>query len=249
MSWMAKLTEEMIGKLPPKTYSPSLIFGFEDVLAAINLVEVAIAQYQGAVGEAARNLAIQAATNPLHSYTESPVFSPMAVAMGDAELTFPVILRRSLLIAICSHAEHVLRRWCHWLHKEWSLRQDLKSFGKLAHESDLHCCMRYLRDEAGLALGSFETWPEWIQLDTYRVVRNKLAHDGGIVSNPVEIAKIDTLPNIKIDDSGLLMASPTVHVLPGACEAAVANAKAFFARLTEIGEMDPRSYPRTAKPT
>ncbi len=71
----------------------------------------------------------------------NPVFGPAGLALWEAEMTFPLILRRSLFIAICSHVEHVLRRWCHMLRGEWELARDLKAFPRTPpRESNLHHC-------------------------------------------------------------------------------------------------------------
>lgn len=75
---------------------------------------------------------------------------PTGPACRSAEITLPAILRRSLLIAIYSHVEHVLQRWCDGLHKEWSLARDFAAFkrtvpGSTKPKPTLY--LLYLRDE------------------------------------------------------------------------------------------------------
>ena len=165
--------------------------------------------------------------------------APMGAAMWNAEMTFPIILRRSIMIAISSHVEHVLRRWCELLHGEWSLPRKL---GKPSNgQSDLQNCMIYLKDVAGLSLGDFEKWPEWLHVDGYRVARNCLAHNGGIVERQGDRAKIALLAHVEVDESGLLLEHPVVHLLPGACDAALDVVKTFFDRLAHACQQDPRA--------
>jgi hypothetical protein len=78
-------------------------------------------------------------------------------------------------------------------------------------------------------------------IDGYRVARNCLAHDGGIVRKQLDRSRISALPHVQVDESRLLMAQPTVHLLPGACESAVETATAFFDRLSAICQLDPRA--------
>ena len=70
-------------------------------------------------------------------------------------------------------------------------------------ESDLQNCMRYLRDEAKLALSAYEQWPEWPIIDTYRIVRNCLTHDGGSVPDE-HLARLRTFSLIEIDQEAAL---------------------------------------------
>jgi hypothetical protein len=235
MSWLKTLTDEMLKRLPQRQFSPVLIFGFDDVSAAIEIVEKAIAESSAATEALSTAQAKKAAADPSHSYIENPVFAPMAAEFWKAEMTFPIILRRSLFIAICSHVEHVLRQWCDFLDAEWTLKQPFGSFKKRGNESDLHHCVRYLHDVAALPLADFESWQEWNALDAYRIARNCLAHNGGLVDRATDGPKIESLPQFQVDTSGLLMIAPVVHLLPGACEAAAQNARAFFERLTAIG--------------
>lgn len=241
MSWLEALTKEMLAKMPARPFAPSLIFGFEQVQRAIEVIECASKAEQDGARAAASEAVREATRDPSRSFIDKPLFAPMGQAAWYAEMTLPLILRRSLFIAICSHVEHVLRRWCHLLHEEWSLTRNLQTFPKAPpRESDLHHCMRYLRDEAALALTGFETWPEWMRLDAYRVVRNRLTHDGGIVEHDGEAERLSALPHIEVDESGLLMGEPTIVLLPGACEAAAENAKTFFDRVTAVCQSDAR---------
>ncbi len=219
MSWLNDATKRILEKQPPEPFAPNLIFGFDEVHQVIQIAETAIDANIEESRKVGSEAVMRAAANPMHSFVEEPVFTPMAAGLWDAEMTFPVILRRALFIAICSHVEHVLRRWCRLLHATWSLKQDLKALKKNPKESDLHHCLRYLRDEATLAIVDFEQWPEWSRIDAYRVARNRLAHDGGIVEDADERKKLAALPFVEVDDSGILLDDPVIHLLPGACEA------------------------------
>jgi hypothetical protein len=121
--------------------------------------------------------------------------------------------------------------WCESISKDPSIPQKFGKFKRDGGESYPHHYVRYLRDGANIPVGDFEKWPEWEPLDAYRLARNCLAHNGGIVEDATHRTKISTLPMIEIDDSGLQVSEPIVHLLPGACEAAVVTAKAFIERL------------------
>jgi hypothetical protein len=101
--------------------------------------------------------------------------------------------------------------------------------------------MNYLRDVAGLALADYPQWKEWEALDAYRVARNKLAHNGGIVLDAGEQKKVSALPCMKVETSRLLSDEPTIFIDAGACEGAADNARAFLDRLTAIYAQDPRA--------
>jgi hypothetical protein len=243
MSWLQKIVDEMLVNTPkPTVLTPSLIFGFDDVRTAIEMVEGAIDRKKTEVMEAGHAALAKAARNPDHSWVKNPVFGPFQAAMWESDIGFPMILRRSLLIAIYSHVEHILLRWCHWLHEQWSLKNDVGSIKRSKGESTPHFYLRYLRDVAGLDCGDFRQWPEWPSLDAYRLARNCLAHDGGIVDNAADGVKIGALPHVDIDSSGLLLNHPAlIHVGPGACEAAAETSNAFFDRLTQIYVADKRA--------
>ena len=235
--WLTVGLREMLARLPRPQFAPSLIFDFEHVQRAIAIVEGAITQEQARTQLEHQQAAAKAAQDPFHNYIENPVFAPMAASLWNAEMTFPMILRRSLLIAVSSHVEHALRSWCRLLHDEWNLAE----VGKRSPGcSDLQHLMIYLADVSKLALADYETWPEWLRIDAYRVARNCLAHDGGIIDTDGKRAAIETLPQIEVEESGLLMGEPMVHLLPGACEAAADAAQTFFGRLTHVCQQDPR---------
>lgn len=237
MNWLSTLIQEKLKRLRSRMTMPNLAFGFDDVRRAIDLVERGVEEHRREATTAGHRALHAAIANPNHSFMENPVFAPMASEMWYAEQTFPMILRRSLFIAICSHVEHVLKRWCKLLEQTWSLKPRKKKAG----ETDLACCMRYLRDEAGLQLSDYELWDEWSKLDSYRIARNALTHDGGIVESDDHRAKVAKLPGFEVDDSGLLIEQDNIHLRLGACEAAAENAQAFLERLTRIYEADPRA--------
>jgi hypothetical protein len=238
MTWLEKLVPEMLANLPRPVFAPHLIFGFDHVQKAIVMIEGAIDLQRGEAIAAVASASIAAAQDPHHNWVKNPVIAPAAVALRNAEMTFPLILRRSLFIAICSHVEYALRRWCEMLHQEWSLPRDLDHFTKTPpREADLHHCMRYIRDEAGLALGDFEQWTEWVYIDACRLARNRLAHNGGIIQ-PADPPKLQVLAQVQV--SGFLQDHPGIHLLPGACEAANGMAKTFFERLVTACQNDPR---------
>jgi len=244
-SWLDAITKKMLAKLPkrPKEFYPSVLFNFEQLREAIRIVEEGVARTKTDSKTKADATLAAAVKDPFHSFIDNPVFAPMAVAWWETEITLPAILRRSLLIAIYSHVEHVLRQWCDGLHKEWSLTRDLAVFKRSVPgptRPTPMLCLLYLRDEAGLALGDFERWKEWDLMDAYRVARNCLAHDGGIVDRDDDRQKVETLPKVEVDTSGLLSRSPMIHLMPGACEKAVDAADDFFDRVAEVYRRHPR---------
>ena len=101
----------------------------------------------------------------------------------------------------------------------------------------------YLRDEAKIAFGNFESWPEWGPLDSYRKARNCLAHDGGLVEKPQDCIEISGLPGMEVDNSGLVNQSDTIIVLPGACEKSVELVEQLFERMWNIYAQDSRVAP------
>jgi hypothetical protein len=238
-SWLDAITKRILAKLPkrPKEFYPQVLFNFEHLREAIHIIEEAVVRTRADSKTESDARLAAAMKNPFHSFIDDPVFAPMAVEWWKTEITLPAILRRSLLIAIYSHVEHVLRQWCDGLHKEWELTRDFTTFkravpGPTKPAPTLY--LLYLRDEAGLALDDFEGWKEWGVLDAYRVARNCLAHDGGIVDRTPDRQKIESLPYIEVDTSGLLSRSPMIHLMPGACENAVGAANEFFERVVDI---------------
>jgi len=242
MTWLDKVTNEMLANGPERTFAPSLLFDFDHVREAIAMTEEAIIHKQEKTQAERREVAMKAAQDPFHSYAKDPVSAPMAVALWDSALTFPVVLRRAMLIAICSHVEHVLKEWCGLLHDTRKLARTVAAFPKESdRESTLHRSMRYLRDEAGLALGKFEEWVEWPAIDAYRLARNCLAHNGGVVEREADVPKIAALPHVGVEMDGLLAIEATIWLRAGACEAAADTAKGFFERLVELCAQDHRA--------
>jgi len=244
-SWLDAITKRMLAKLPkrPKEFYPPVLFNFEHLREAIRIVEEAVVRTQADSKAKADATLAAAVKDPFHSFIDNPVFAPMAVAWWETEITLPAILRRSLMIAIYSHVEHVLRQWCDGLHREWALTRDFAAFrrsvpGPTRPTPTLY--LLYLRDEAGLRLEDFERWKEWDVLDGYRVARNCLAHDGGIVGRDDDRSKIEALPHVQVDTSGLLSRSPMIHLVPGACESAVDAANEFFERVVGLYRRHPR---------
>lgn len=242
MSWLGELLNQKLAELPAPVLRPSAAYGFDDVRRAIDLIEKGVEENRAATLTRRHEEVLAAAADPTRSFVKEGIFTGMALNALYSEMTFPMILRRSLLIAICSHVEHVLRRWCGLLQDAWSLPA-FEPKKKQGGESDLHRCMRYLRDDAALAIDGFEDWAEWELLEGYRKARNALTHDGGIVRTPAERATVAALPHVEVDDSGLVVEEDQVHLLPGACEAAAENALAFFERITQVFDADPRALP------
>lgn len=237
---------EMIAKNPemfePPDLATELASRFTDMRAAVALAEGAIEQGKRdakARGDAALAKAV---ADPNHSSIESPVFAPMAQEFWKSEMTFPIFLRQAMFIAIHSHVEHLLLQWCHWLHEEWSLSQGIRAGRKKRGNSTLLCYVLYLRDEAGLNIGGeFERLPEWKLIDAHRLARNCLAHEGGIVTTSTHRRTIESIPHVQVDDSGLLRDEPVIHLLPGACEAAIDASSAFFLRLVALLDSSPKA--------
>jgi hypothetical protein len=176
----------------------------------------------------------RATADPFHDFIKNPVFAPAGVEQFKANLTFPRILRSALFIAIYSHTEYLLLSWCESVSTNAPVR--FREFKKEAGESTPRRYVRYLRDGVGIPFGDFEAWPEWTRLDAYRLARNCLAHNGGIVEDDDQRKRIGALPNVEIDATGLQVSEPIVHLLPGGCEAAIETAKAFLERLISAAE-------------
>lgn len=238
-SWLEQYTEEIVKNWPAPVLRPSVAYGLHHIQHVIELVERAIEQHKSDVREEGLEALRAATANPFHSFIEQPAFAPMAMS---AEMTFPMILRNSLFIAIASHFEHVLRRWCKLVASEWSLPAFPRK-PKNRNLPVLHHCLCYLRDVAGLQLGALAESQEWQRLDAARLVRNALIHDGGVLDEDDDgvKAKIVTLPGIELEDSQLVMEETWVHLLPGACEAAAENAKVVLEVLERVRDADPRA--------
>jgi hypothetical protein len=218
------------------------------VEAAIAIVEDAVKASKVEVDEARQTALAKAVTDPNHSFTRQPVFAPMAAATWDVEMTFPLILRRSLFIAVCSHIEHVLHRWCDFLRAEWNLVLEPKAFAKKSKkknkgETTSKALMRYVVEVAQVgAIANYETWPELAKLEAYWRARNCIVHDGGIVDDEPTRKILDGMEHIEVDESHLLLDVPAVvHLLPGACSDAAQTAKVFFERLTVACQLDARA--------
>jgi hypothetical protein len=236
MSWLDQIAKEITKNMPKDTFT-DWTFGFEDILRVVELVEKAAQRNSAETEESHRAAALKAAEDPFHDLTTNPVFAPMAMSLWKSEMTFPQILRSALFIAIYSHTEYLLRSWC-----ESTLpKGSPKSFRKKEpRESQLHRYLRYLKEDAKFELDNFATWPEWQCIDRYRLARNCLAHNGGVIETEEEKRQIGSLPKIEIDESGFQLDEPVMHLLAGACEAAAEASRAFIARIIAIAERDPR---------
>jgi len=236
MSWLDQITGEMLKNLPVDAFTDRT-FGFGDIKRVIDLTEKAVDQSTAEATEAGRERARKAAANPFHDFVKNPVFAPMGAELWTVSTTFPRILRSALLVAIYSHTEFLLLSWCETLAKGLSLPDAFTS--KLKSESFLQRYLRFMRDDGGFALGDFGAWAEWGPVDAYRRGRNCLAHNGGIVKER-DRATLAALPNIEIDETGLQVSGPLLHLLPGACDGAADACKAFIGRIVDVAESDPR---------
>ncbi|MCC7536613.1 MAG: hypothetical protein IT379_10390 [Deltaproteobacteria bacterium] len=239
-SWLEAMMPEILASLPPPVFAPAIVHSFGEVRTVIAMIESSVEQKQVEVEAEQRETLARAAADPNHSWLKSRTFSSVMATEWDVRFTFPLILRRSLMIAISSHTEHALERWCAWLHGNWSLQTTPKAFKK-AKGSTMHAYLLYLRDEAQLALGDFEAWPEWQAVDAYRLVRNCLAHDGGVIDSAGDRAKIAALPDVEVDDSGLFSEDPIIQLGAKACEHAVEAADTLLTRIAGVAAKDSRA--------
>jgi hypothetical protein len=248
-TWMDKVLEEHLANspVPPDIFQPEVAFNFDHVRQVVAMIEGAIEHSKAELQAASKKIldaAVQASANDSHFFTKNRIFSNLGVGYWDVEMTFPLILRRSLLVAIYSHTEHILRQWCLGLHVEWKLPNSFNSFKKKQKKLPTPVLyLLYLRDEAKISFGNFESWPEWEPLDSYRKARNCLAHDGGLVEDSNDQKAIAGLSNIEVDDSGLINQSPTIILEPGACEKAVDLVEQLFERMWNIYSQDSRVAP------
>jgi len=134
MSWLDAILGDMLKNLPPDAFSDRS-GGLDDVARVIALLEKAIEENAGATTEAHRAVLSKAAADPFHSFVENPVFAPAGVEQWKAEMTFPRILRSSLLIAIYSHTEYLLLSWCESISKDPSIPQKFGKFKRDGGES------------------------------------------------------------------------------------------------------------------
>jgi hypothetical protein len=226
VSWLDVMMAEMVKNLPKDGFVDRS-GGLKDVRRVIDIVEEALKRREAEVSDAGRASALKAAADPFHNFIQNPVFAPMGVELWKAMDTFPRILRNAMLIATYSHVEYLLLSWCESPAAMGEF-PELRDFPRGRRESYPHHYLRYLRDGVGMPLGDFTQWPEWGPLNTYRVARNCLAHNGGIVRNAADHAAIGALPGIEIDETGLAVHEPVVHLLPGSCEAAADTMMAFI---------------------
>lgn len=239
MGWLDEILGETLKNLKPGMFT-DWSFGFADMQSAITLVETAIKRNEVETAEAGRAAALKAAADPGHSYMKNPVFVPMGRELRKASRTLPRLLRSGLFIQIYSQTEFLLLAWCESLSDDaGALSKHLKK--RNDKESSIARYLRFLRDDANIALGDFTTWPEWEAIDDgYRAARNALAHRGGVIDEADDQKKIAALPHIMIDTSRLQVSEPIVHLMPGACEAAAATAQAFIGRAIAIAARDAR---------
>lgn len=228
MSWLDEMMSE-ITRIMPKDGFADRSGGLKDVRRVVDVVEDALKRRDAETAEASRISTLRAAADPSHDWLTNPVFAPTSVELWKAMETFPRILRNAMLIAAYSQLEYLLLSWC----------ESVAVPGRVAFadfpprqrkEPHPRYYLRYLRDGAGLRLGNFTRWPEWQPLNAYRVVRNCLAHNSGIVRESHHRAAVGSLPHVAIDDSVLALHEPAIHLLPGACEAAVDLMMAFIER-------------------
>lgn len=237
MSWLEEMTSQIMSNLPKDRFI-DWSFGYGDIERVVALVENAITSNVAETAEKSRSAALKAAADPSHDYIKNPIFAVSGAEFWKAEMTFPRVLRASLMVAIYSHMEYLLLSWCESIASDAAA---LKGLRKLRDgESYPARYLRFLRDDAQIALGDFTQWPEWEFIEGYRRARNCLAHRGGVVESEEDKVKIGRLKQVQIDDSGLQLSEPLVHLLPGACEAACEIAKGFIGRVVAIAERDAR---------
>ena len=68
MSWLETLVPEMLRNLPARQFSPTLIFGFDHVRAAVAMVEEAIQRNKVETFDTATASAHAAAQDPTHDW-------------------------------------------------------------------------------------------------------------------------------------------------------------------------------------
>lgn len=238
MSWLDVMVEEQLKNLPSDAFSDRS-GGFDDIAHVIAVLEKAIERNTVDTADAMRAAAAKASADPFHDLVKNPVFAPAGAKLRKAAMVFPRILRSSLFIAIYSHLEHLLLSWCESLCEDLTLPKTFANGPRT--EAYPHRYLRYIRDEAKFDIGDFDQWAEWQPVDAYRRARNCLAHNGGIVRRSEDRNRIRLLPHVQIDESCLQFGEPLVHLLPGACEAAVQAAKALIERLLGVRDRDPRT--------
>jgi hypothetical protein len=221
--------EEILGDGPP---SPSVLFDFEDVLEATKLVESAI-EAKGAK-EAAEHMAHarEIASNPMRSFLEELPFTKYAQKSWRTNFALPTIGRGSLLVAITSHLEGVLRLWCDALREVRRLAPVTFPTSK----SKLDAYLEYLEKIAALPINGYEEWEEFKKAKAYMAVRNCIVHEAWVVTSDLRNFELISA-YVGLDNSGLLMAAEkVVHLRPGACEDAAKTAKSFLDRISRSFE-------------
>lgn len=230
MSWLKKLMDEKLTNLP-KDALMDPTFGFGDIHRVVEIVETALHADEETTTQSHRESLMAAARDAFPDGKGYSTFTSMAQDLWKTKMTFPRVARNALLIAIYSHAEFLLLSWC-----EQSAMATPK---RLSGKPSLDHYLAFLRDEEALPFGDFKLWAEWQVMDAYRHARNCLAHHGGQLDAKTDRAAIASLPNVKIDESGLLLKEPMVLLLPGACQAAVASAQALIGRAVAFLDLDP----------
>lgn len=237
MSALDEILKEMM-KNVPADLGVDRTFGFGDIRRVIGIAEAAISQHSTATSNALSAAALNAAKNPAHDFVSKPIFAGASLELFNVDWTFARLFRASLLIAIYSHTEYLLLSWCESVAQDEDVARDLRR--TRTGESYPARYLRFLRDEAGIAIGDFTSWPEWSAIDAYRRARNALAHRGGVVEDPDDRARINTLTSVFVDDDVPELREPLVCIGPGGCEAAIDIAQAFVGRAVAIAERDPR---------
>jgi hypothetical protein len=205
---------------------PAALFDFDDVLEAVQLIEESIkAKGESERSEGTKQIR-EIGMDPKRSFLDEMPFTNMAMSFWKTDIVFPAILRRSVFVAVSSHAEGVLQLWCRGLQGSWLLGKPKKNKGDRAVQAYL----RYLKEEANLHLGDFESWDEYIKFNVYWDVRNVIVHEAGVVTKSLDVSSVEDF--VQIDDSQLLMPHErVVHLLPGACEDAARTARKLLDRI------------------
>lgn len=208
---------------------PATLFDFEDVLQAAALVEGAVQRHSEAKRAEGEERYRGMAADPSRSFLKELPFTKMALDSWKTDFVFPAILRGSLLVAVCSHTEGVLKLWCRGLEENWKL---VSGWKKRPNERASDASLRYLAEVAGLVMPTVGAWPEVAKLNAYWDVRNFIVHSASVVDKELDVGPIADF--VEVDDSQLV--SPydrVIHVGPGACEDAARAAKGLLDRIGE----------------
>src|SRR4051794_22898595 len=102
-TYLDDLVDERLRRFSFKRqFSPIVIFDFDHVRAAIASVETAIKAAQKETDEASGAAVVEAAADPDRDFMEKPLLAPIFIEWWGVNMTFPLILRRSMFIAVCS---------------------------------------------------------------------------------------------------------------------------------------------------